>query len=307
VSQPSITALILSFNEEVHIGRCLERIAPLASRVIVIDSFSTDRTVEIARAMGAEVHQHAFTNQAAQLQWALDTIAIDSDWIIRIDCDEYLELALIDEIKAKLPALPADVTALDLKLKVLFKGKFIRWGAYYRTWLTRMWRPGAGRMEQRWMDERLLITRGRAERLTGGDLVDASLKDIGWWTAKHNAYATRQMIDFIAREHGLIGEEDGQLTASARKRRGLRKLYGGAPLYLRAVLYFLQRYFLRLGFLDGRLGFVWHFLHGFWFFVLMDAKIDEARTWIAAHSLAEFPRYLVETYGIADTGIAWDR
>jgi len=307
VTQPSITALILSFNEEVHIGRCLKRIEPLASRVIVVDSFSTDRTVEIARSMGAEVHSHAFTNQAAQLQWAIDTIPIDSDWIIRVDCDEYLEPALIDEIRAKLSDLPADVTALDLKLKVLFKGKFIRWGGYYRTWLTRLWRPGAGRMEQRWMDERLLITRGRAERLTGGDLVDASLKDIGWWTAKHNGYATRQMIDFIAREHGLIGEEDGQLTASAKKRRGLRKLYGGAPLYLRAVLYFLQRYFLRLGFLDGRLGFVWHFLHGFWFFVLMDAKIDEARTWIAAHSLAEFPRYLAETYGIADTGIAWDR
>ena len=307
MTQPSITALILSFNEEVHIGRCLKRIEPLASRVIVVDSFSTDRTVEIARSMGAEVHSHAFTNQAAQLQWAIDTIPIDSDWIIRVDCDEYLEPALIDEIRAKLSDLPADVTALDLKLKVLFKGKFIRWGGYYRTWLTRLWRPGAGRMEQRWMDERLLITRGRAERLTGGDLVDASLKDIGWWTAKHNGYATRQMIDFIAREHGLIGEEDGQLTASAKKRRGLRKLYGGAPLYLRAVLYFLQRYFLRLGFLDGRLGFVWHFLHGFWFFVLMDAKIDEARTWIAAHSLAEFPRYLAETYGIADTGIAWDR
>jgi glycosyltransferase involved in cell wall biosynthesis len=305
MKQTSITALILSFNEEVHIARCLERIAPLASRVIVIDSFSTDRTVDIAKSMGADVHQHIFTNQAAQLQWALDTIPIDSDWIIRVDCDEYLEHALIDELTTRLPSLPADVTALDLKLKVLFKGKFIRWGGYYRTWLTRLWRPGAGRMEQRWMDERLLITRGRAERLHGGDLVDASLKDIGWWTAKHNGYATRQMIDFIAREQGLIGEEAGELTASAKKRRGLRKLYGSAPLYLRAVLYFLQRYFLRLGFLDGRLGFVWHFLHGFWFFVLMDAKIDEARVWIAANSLEEFPRYLNERYGIADTGISW--
>jgi hypothetical protein len=138
-------------------------------------------------------------------------------------------------------------------------------------------------------------------------LVDASLKDIGWWTDKHNGYATRQMIDFIAREHGLIDEEGGQLTASARKRRAMRKLYGRAPLYLRAVLYFLRRYFLLLGFLDGRLGFVWHFLHGFWFFVLMDAKIDEARTWIAANSIEEFPRYLAERYNIAETEIAWRR
>jgi glycosyltransferase involved in cell wall biosynthesis len=303
----TVTALILSFNEEVHIGRCLDRIAPLADRVIVIDSFSTDRTVEIAREMGADVHQHAFTNQAAQLQWALDTIAIDSDWIIRVDCDEYLEPALIEALKAELPTLPADVTAIDLKLKVLFRGQFIRWGGYYRTWLTRLWRPGAGRMEQRWMDERWLITRGRAERITGGDLVDASLKDIGWWVAKHNGYATRQMVDFIAREHGLVGAEEGTLTASARQKRRLRGLYGRAPLYLRAFLYFLQRYFLRLGFLDGRLGFVWHFMQGFWYFVLIDAKIDEARAWIADHSLDQFPYYLADRYGIADSGIAWTR
>lgn len=303
----SVTALILSFNEEVHIGRCLDRIAPLAERVVVIDSFSTDRTVEIAKAAGAEVHQHAFTNQAAQLQWALDTVPIDSNWIIRVDCDEYLEPALIDELKAKLPTLPADVTALDLKLKLLFRGKFIRWGGYYRTWLTRLWRPGAGRMEQRWMDERLLITRGRAERITGGDLVDASLKDIGWWVAKHNGYATRQMVDFIAREHGLVSAADGDLTASAKRGRGMRDRYARAPLYLRAVLYFLQRYFLRLGFLDGRLGFVWHFMQGFWYFVLIDAKIDEARTWIAANSLEQFPDYLADRHGIADSGIAWTR
>ena len=302
-----LTAIILSYNEEVHIGRCLDRIAPLVERILLIDSFSTDRTVEIAQAKGAEVHQHVFTNQAAQLQWALDTIPIDSDWIIRVDCDEYLEPALIDEIRAKLPVLPADVTALDVKLKVLFKGKFIRWGGYYRTWLTRLWRPGAGRMEARWMDERLLITRGHAEQLTAGDLVDASLKDIGWWTDKHNGYATRQMIDFIAREHGLIGQEDGELTATAQKRRKLRKLYGGFPLYLRAVLYFVRRYFLLGGFLDGKLGFVWHFLHGFWFFILMDAKIDEARTWIAANSIGEFPRYLKDRYGIAETGITWSK
>ncbi|MDB5677659.1 glycosyltransferase family 2 protein [Sphingomonas bacterium] len=302
----TVTALILSFNEEVHIGRCLDRIAPLADRVIVIDSFSTDRTVEIARDKGAEVHQHAFTNQAAQLQWALDTIAIDSDWIIRVDCDEYLEPALIEALQDKLPTLPAEITAIDLKLKVLFRGKFIRWGGYYRTWLTRLWRPGAGRMEQRWMDERWLITRGRPDRITGGDLVDASLKDIGWWVAKHNGYATRQMVDFIAREHGLVGAADGDLTASAKRGRGLRDRYSRAPLYLRAVLYFLQRYFLRLGFLDGRLGFMWHFMQGFWYFMLIDAKIDEARTWIAANSLEQFPQYLA-SHGVADSGIAWNR
>ncbi len=298
---PSITALIISFNEEVHIARCIERIRPLVRRVVVVDSFSTDRTVEIAKSLGADVYQNPFTTHGAQVQWGADNTGIDTDWILRMDCDEYLEAPLLDALRTRTPSLPDDVSAIDLKLKVLFRGKFIRWGGYYRTWLTRMWRPGRARMESRWMDEKLLIERGRVERITGGDLVDENLRDIGWWTDKHNRYATLQMIDFVLREQGVVRDHDepGAVTPAAKFKRFLRHtIYGGAPLYLRAVLYFVQRYVLRLGFLDGRRGFVWHSLHGFWFFMLMDAKIDEARMHIAAHGIDSFPDYLKSRYGI---------
>lgn len=300
--KPSITAIILAFNEEIHIARCLERLWPVVERIVVIDSGSSDGTAQIARGLGAEVLHHAFVNHAAQLQWGIDNAGITTDWIIRIDCDEYLEQGLIDEIVRETPNLPDTVSALDFKLKVIFRGRFIRWGGYYRTLLTRMWRRGRGRMEQRWMDERLLVSGGETVRLRGGDLVDESLKDIGWWTDKHNRYATLQMIDFVQREQGLgvvEARESGTLTRRARWRRFLRnRLYGGAPLYLRAVMYFTQRYFLRLGFLDGKQGFVWHFLHGFWFFMLMDAKIDEARGFLRAHGRDAFPAYVWERYGI---------
>lgn len=298
---PSITALIISFNEEVHIARCIEQIRPLVRRIVVVDSFSTDRTVEIARSLGADVYQNPFTTHGAQVQWGADNTAIDTDWILRMDCDEYLEAPLLDALRTRTPTLPDDVSALDLKLKVLFRGKFIRWGGYYRTWLTRMWRPGRARMESRWMDEKLLIDSGRVEKVTGGDLVDENLRDIGWWTDKHNRYATLQMIDFVLREQGVVRDHDepGAVTPAAKFKRFLRHtIYGGAPLYLRAVLYFVQRYFLRFGFLDGRRGFVWHSLHGFWFFMLMDAKIDEARMHIAAHGIDSFPDYLKARYGI---------
>ncbi len=302
--KPSITAIILSYNEEIHIRRCIERLQPLVERIVVVDSFSTDQTVAIARELGADVLQNPWKNYAAQFQWGLDNAAITSDWTMRVDSDEYLEPGLQSAIMARLANAPDTVTAFDFKLKVLFKGQFIRWGGYYRNWLTRLWRTGVGQIEQRWMDEKIVIARGETQRITGGDLVDASLKDIGWWTDKHNGYATRQMIDFIAREHHLFDTDDRIEAAgerTARWRRFLRnRVYGGAPLYLRAVLYFFQRYFLRLGFLDGRLGFVWHFLQGFWFFVLMDAKIDEARAHIAAHGIESFPDYLATRYGIRD-------
>ncbi len=299
---PSITAIVLAFDEEDHIERCVRRLEGVAERIVVIDSFSRDRTVEIARSLGAEVLQHAWKNYADQFQWGVDNAKVTSDWILRIDCDEYLEPPLIAELAERLTSVPSDVTGIDFRRKVIFKGRFIRWGGYYKTILTRLWRTGSGRIEQRWMDEHIVLEGGRTEWFKRGDLVDENLKDIGWWTDKHNSYATRQMVDFINREYGLF-PMDTQVqsggNAQARWKRFLRnRVFGGAPLYLRSVLYFLQRYFLRLGFLDGKQGFVWHFLQGFWFFVLMDAKIEEARGFIAAHGLEAFKAHLKTRYRI---------
>jgi glycosyltransferase involved in cell wall biosynthesis len=304
MTKPSITAIILAFNEEVHIARCIEALWPVVERIVVIDSFSTDRTVEIAQSLGAEVLQNKWKNYAAQFQWGVDHADITTDWTMRIDCDEYLEDGLKATILRDVPTLPANVSACDFKLKVIFQGQFIRWGGYYRTILTRLWRTGIGQIEQRWMDEHIVISEGERLRLTGGDLVDENLKDITWWTDKHNGYATRQMIDFISLEQPLF-PVDQRVRADSNKtakwKRFLRNtVYAGTPLYLRAVLYFIQRYFFRLGFLDGKKGFVWHFLQGFWFFVLMDAKVDEARTFIKIHGLDAFKAHLAARHGVTE-------
>lgn len=304
MTKPSITAIILAFNEEVHIARCIERLGQVVERIVVIDSFSTDRTVEIAKSLGAEVLQNPWKNYAAQFQWGVDHANIVTDWTMRIDCDEYLEDGLKATILREVPNLPETVSACDFKLKVIFQGQFIRWGGYYRTILTRLWRTGIGQIEQRWMDEHIVISAGERLRLTGGDLVDENLKDITWWTDKHNGYATRQMIDFISLEQSLFAVDQrvrADSNKTAKWKRFLRNtVYAGTPLYLRAVLYFIQRYFFRLGFLDGKKGFVWHFLQGFWFFVLMDAKVDEARSYIKAHGLEAFKAHLAARHGVAE-------
>lgn len=304
MSKPSITAIILSFNEEVHIARCIERLWPVVERIVVVDSFSTDRTVEIAKSLGAEVIQNKWKNYAAQFQWGVNNAHITTDWTMRIDSDEYLEDGLKETLLREVPTLPPEVTACDFKLKVIFKGQFIRWGGYYKTILTRLWRTGSGEIEQRWMDEHIVLKHGERKRLFGGDLVDENLKDLTWWTDKHNGYATRQMIDFISLEQPLF-PVDQRVRADSNKtakwKRFLRNIvYAGAPLYLRAVLYFIQRYFFRLGFLDGKKGFVWHFLQGFWFFVLMDAKVDEARTYIKENGLDAFKQHLADRYGVTE-------
>ena len=274
-----------------HIGRCIARIRPIARRIVVIDSFSTDDTVAIARSLSAEVLEHPFVNHADQLGWGLEAANITTDWVLRLDCDEYLEEGLLRELAERLPGLPDAVTGIEFRLKLIFRKRFIRWGGYHRTWLLRLWRRGEAGIEPRWMDERMVLNRGGPMRLHDGDLVDENLKDIGWWTSKHNVYATRHMIDIVGREHGLLPHP--------RRRRFLRDVvYPRAPLYWRAALYYLQRYVLRLGFLDGREGFVWHFLQGFWIFVLIDAKVDEARAYIREHGIEAFKAHVRDRHGI---------
>lgn len=301
-----ITAIVLARDEAVHIGRCIERLKPLADRIIVVDSFSSDATVAIAEAGGAEVWQHEFRNYALQYQWALDRLAQTGGWIVRIDADEWLEERAIAALRRRIAAAGPDLAAFDIRRKVIFRGRWIRWGGYYNTVLTRVWRGGAARIEQRWMDEHIIVERGRIERIVEGDLVDENLKDITDWTAKHNSYTTRQMVDFVNLEYPLLPRtyEQGALTKAAKLKRFLRNgVYARSPLYLRAMLYFIQRYVFRLGFLDGRPGLVFHTLQGFWNFFLMDAKVDEAREYIATHGLDAFRQHLLDRHGI-DCGAA---
>lgn len=290
-----ITLILLSYNEEIHLERCLSRIAPWMSRVVVIDSFSTDATVEIAEKHGAEVIQHKFKNHADQFRFGLQAAAPTTDWVMRIDCDEYFEESAFEALAALLPSLPAEVTGVNVRRKLIFREQWIKHGRYYPVILLRLWRNGAAEMEQRWMDEHMVLTRGRAVLLEGGDLVDHNLAGLDAWTAKHNRYATLAMVDAINREHPLFQEDRRMESASgaARRNRFLKNsVYGRAPLYLRALMLFLYRYIFRLGFLDGRIGFAFHTLHGFWVFMLIDAKIDEARDVIRLHGLEAFKQSL---------------
>ena len=293
----SITAVILTLNEELHLARCLDSARQVASRIVVIDSFSDDRTVDIARDFGAEVHKRAFLNQAEQLQWALDACDLGTGWILRLDADEYLEPALIHEIRDRLSSLPDAITGVYLKRKLIFRDRWIRFGGYYPTRLLRLWRVGNAKVPPTWMDEHTILKEGHSVTFTH-DFCDHSLKDITHWTEKHNRYATRKMVDFIAREYRLL--DQNTTTSALTWQRAFRNaVFRRTPLFLRSLLYFLYRYIIRLGFLDGGNGLLWHGLQGFWYHLLTDAKIAEARTHIRKHGIDSFKAHLKQRHGIA--------
>lgn len=274
-----LTTIILTYNEELHIGRAISSVASLGGQVIVVDSFSTDRTVEIAAGLGALVLQNPFHNQAQQFQWALDHAPIKGDWILRLDADEVIEPDLAARISAELPALPADVSGVNLKRKHVFMGRFIRHGGRWPLVLLRLFRRGQGRIEQRWMDEHIVVEGGRTVTFEGG-FADVNLYDLTFFTDKHNKYATREAVDVLNRRYGLFATDEALSAKSASLqasvKRGVKeKVYNRLPFWAGPLGYFLYRYVAQLGFLDGREGLIYHFLQGFWYRFLVGAKVVE--------------------------------
>ena len=277
-----LAVIILTRNEERHIERALGNVADVAREIFVVDSYSTDRTVALAQENPrATVLQHEFINHSDQFQWALDTIKTDCAWIMRLDADEMLDAALLDEIETKLPTLPSEVVGVALKRKHIFMGRWIRYGGRYPIVLLRIWRRGTGRIENRWMDEHIVVSGGRTITFHS-DFSDVNLNDLTSFTAKHNDYATREAIERLNDEFGLFARDRAvSVGAGGRQARVKRitklRLYNRLPFGVGPVFYFIWRYFALLGFLDGREGFIYHFLQGFWYRLLVEAKTHELR------------------------------
>lgn len=300
-----LTAVIIAFNEELHIGRCIERLIGVAARVVVIDSFSTDSTADIARSLGAEVIQHRFVNHAAQFNWGVEAAKVSTGWVLRIDADEYLDRAAVAALGKAIRGAGAEVSAFTIRRGVVFQGKRIRFGGISQIFLTRIWRTGHARIEARWMDEQVLVLEGVTQRIAQGAIIDENLNDIGWWTSKHNGYTTRQMIQYMLSELDRADTIDiNQLNDHVRRKRIMReRIYTPLPLFLRAIFYFIYRYIFGLGFLDGRSGFLFHFFQGLWNFFLVDVKILEARRILAAGGEGAFKQWVSRVYGIELTEI----
>jgi glycosyltransferase involved in cell wall biosynthesis len=275
----NIAVIILAYNEAIHLPRALNHIRNFAREIFVIDSFSTDNTVELAKAGGAQVLQHPFQNYARQFEWALENAPISSEWVMRLDADEIIEADLAAEIATVLPTLPPDVTGVNLNRKTIFQGKFIRWGGRFPLTLLRIWRRGKARIEDRWMDEHMYLTDGRTVTFRGG-FADHNLYDLTFFTAKHNSYASREALDVLNQRLHLFEPQLALTSEATAKQAKIKRflkesVYNRLPFEISATLFFLYRYVIQLGFLDGRRGLIYHVLQGFWYRFLVGAKLRE--------------------------------
>lgn len=272
----SVSILVLTRNESLHIERCLCSAFRLSENVYVLDSKSSDATATLAKNLGATVISGDFNGFAQKLNWGLDNIVFPTPWVLRLDADEIFSEALVANLPRLLGEAENDVSGIYLRRQLWFMGKWMRHGDVYPTYSMRLWRRGGVVCEARELDEHMILRSGRAIRHEL-DIIDDPLFTLATWIEKHNGYSTLEADSAKkARSDDSQFMKPSLFGTSPQRRRWLKvKFFYRLPPFARPILYFFYRYVIRMGFLDGRIGFIFHFMHGLWYRCLVDAKMLE--------------------------------
>lgn len=262
-----LTVVILTYNEEKNIADCINSIRKLANRIVVIDSESTDKTIQIAEDSGAEVIVHPWEGFAKQFNWALDNCNINTEWVFRLDADERITKELCEEIVSVLNNENSDeYMAFALHWRMYFMGKELKHGGAGKNYVVRLFRLGKARVEDKEMDESLIVD-GKCGKLKN-PFIHFDYKSLDVWLNKHIWYSNLELSMYFG-----VQTRDS-LSTPQNKRRGF---YYKLPLFVRAKFYYWYRYYFQLGFLDGKEGKIFCFLQAYWFRFLVDAKIYEKK------------------------------
>lgn len=293
-----ISAVILTFNESKHIERCIKSILPCVDHIYICDSFSTDNTLSIVNQFEkVTVKQNQWINYATQFNYALENFDIKTDWVMRIDADEFIDFNLLNWLKNNINNIPNNTNGIYVNRYMTFMGRLLRHGGMNSYWMLRLWRNGLGHCEQRWMDEHIVLPPCKTIK-ANGKLIDDNLNSLSWWANKHVDYSTREAIDVILSERNKINNclQENLTGSKAERVRYFKKIYNQIPLFIRPFFYFNFRYFIKLGFLDGKEGFLWHILQGFWYRMMVDAKIFEIKKCIKSEK-KPLNQLIKEKYG----------
>ena len=274
-----LTAVILTKDEAKNIAACIESIRGFAARILVIDCGSTDGTDRIARELGAEVVTHPFTYYAAQFNFALDECDIRTKWVLRLDADERLTPEVIAACEPLLSRYAEDnINGIAMEANFWFLGKPMKHGAVKKRKIL-IFKQGIGRIEDRKRDAHTILSEGTSVRIPER-YEHHDCKDLATYIGRYNWYAGRELVDYIDWRRGRSQDAmtDPTLMAQRRKKFGL---YYKAPMFLRARLLFIYNYILRLGFLDGREGYIYNWFESYWYRFLIDARIFEYEAGLA--------------------------
>ena len=266
-----LTVITLAYNEEINLPDCLSSVKDIAKRLVVCDSFSTDRTLEIAKEFGADILQNKFYNYASQYIFAEENADIKTKWVLRLDADE----RLTGEARAEIERIcnentDTDISAVDVYYKVSFLGKELKHYPFHKVIL---YKYGKAHLENRNMDEHITVTEGKSIVLKN-KLIHNDYKGLTAWVDKHNKYSSREVLDMLGENEEKV--DLSSLSMATRVKRFIKfKIYYNLPMGIRSYLYYLFRLFVKGGILDGKEGRIFAFLQAYWYRYLVDAKMYE--------------------------------
>ena len=272
--------VILTFNSASIIRETVAQALKVSPHVFVVDSHSADDTPAIVEALGCTVVQRPFSNYSDQRNWAISQVESACEWQLHLDADEVLDDQSVSEIRTLLSGAPP-FDAYLIRRRDYFMGRMLRFSGV-NPWHLRLFRSGAGRCEARLYDQHFITTR-KTGRL-GGFMHDKNSARLTDWIASHNRWSDAEAREKLGPGAARDDVLQARLTGDARERtRFVKEIYYKLPIGLRSFSYFIYRYFLRLGFLDGKVGFYFAFFQALWFRMLIDAKMYEERSKKSPH------------------------
>ncbi|MBA4375965.1 MAG: glycosyltransferase family 2 protein [Anaerolinea sp.] len=281
--EPELTApvstVVLTFNEEPNIDACLRSVHGWCHEIFVLDSGSTDQTVAICQRYTDKIFVHSYTDHASQINWALSNLPLACDWILLLDADNVVSELLKWEVEQALADDDPRIAGYYSRHLHMFRNRPVR--GLKSHWL-RLIRRARTRIDQCELVDFRWILDGET-RILSGAIIESNQKenDIDFWIDKHQKFSSRMAIEEVLRNSGILkwsSELRPRLYGNPDERMlWFKDRWYRMPLYVRPILYFFYRYFLRLGFLDGVDGFIFNFLQAFWFRLIVDIKIAELR------------------------------
>jgi glycosyltransferase involved in cell wall biosynthesis len=260
-----VSVLIPAKNEEANLPACLASVAR-ADEVFVVDSQSDDRSVAIAESYGANVVQFHFNGRwPKKKNWALENLPFRNEWVLIVDCDERIPPELWDEIAAAIQQ--SDCNGYYLNRKVFFLGQWIRFGGKYPDWNMRLFKHQQGRYENLNTEDirntgdnevhEHVVLPGPVGYLKA-DMLHIDFRDMYHWLARHNRYSNWEAQVYLNILNGTA--DSGTIGANlfgddVQRKRFLKKIWVRLPL--KPLLRFVLVYFIRLGFLDGKAGYIY--------------------------------------------------
>jgi glycosyltransferase involved in cell wall biosynthesis len=273
MSMSDCVVVILTFNCVGIIRETVTQASKVSPHILVVDSGSTDGTLDVLATMGCMVQNRAFSNYSDQRNWAIAQVCEQFAWQLHLDADEVLDDDAIASIRSELLSPTHD--AYLIRRRDYFLGRMLRYSGL-NPWHLRLFRSGHGQCEARLYDQHF-ITEATVGRLLGF-MHDKNDLDLATWIARHNRWSDLEAKESVDLDLSSAHRLSGRLLGDARERtRYFKRTYYRLPSSLRAVAYFIYRYVFCLGFLDGREGFYFAFFQALWFRMLVDAKAWEMR------------------------------